>query len=162
MFSTFGRDDCVFVRPDDNAKSYSGGIVRIGNFHEWYKLANFYNPGPDCMAVVSTPELIHAEWRLVIGNKRLVTGSQYRRNGTEEVLAGCPPKVTAFAESVATATKFDPHPVYVMDIASTDSGYRVIEIGSVCCASLYACDLEKLVAAVLTEAMIGREVSGPT
>ena len=35
-----------------------------------------------------------------------------------------------------------------MDVCRTDDGYRLVEIGSVCCASLYACDPERVVAAV--------------
>ena len=149
VFQTFGRNACVFIRPDDNAKSFGGGVVRYDQFDEWYKLANFYNPGPDCLAVVSMPETMHAEWRFVIGQRRVGTGSQYRRDGKEEVLAGFASEAAAFAESVTSANDFDPHPMYAMDIASTDDGYRLIEIGSVCCASLYSCDLTKVVAAIL-------------
>jgi hypothetical protein len=148
VFDTFGRSSSVFIRPDDNAKSFGGGVVRRDRFDEWYKLANFYNPGPDCLAVVSMPETIHAEWRFVIGRKRVVAGSQYRRDGKEELLADYPPEAAAFAESVVDANDFDPHPMYVMDIAATNDGFRLVEIGSVCCASLYACDLECLVDAV--------------
>jgi hypothetical protein len=148
VFQTFGRNASVFIRPDDNAKSFGGGIVSQDQFEQWYKLANFYNPGPDCLAVVSMPETIQAEWRFVIGDRQVVTGSQYRRDGKEEVLAGYPPDAAEFAESVARANDFNPHPVYVMDIASTDDGYRLIEIGSACCASLYAGDLDRVVDAV--------------
>ncbi len=148
VFETFGRDASVFIRPDDNAKSFGGGVVRYEQFDEWYKLANFYNPGPDCLAVVSMPETIHAEWRLVVAQRQVITGSQYRREGKESISAGCPTAATAFAEIVATANQFDPHPIYVMDVASTEKGFRLIEIGSVCCASLYACDLERVVGAV--------------
>lgn len=148
VFQTFGRNGAVFIRPDDNAKSFGGGIVKEENFAQWYQLANFYEPGPGCLAVVSSPETIRAEWRFVIGQKRVVTGSQYRREGEEQVSAGYPSEAAAFAETVANANDFNPHPMYVMDIAGTDEGYRLIEIGSVCCASLYACDLTKLVASV--------------
>jgi ATP-grasp domain, R2K clade family 3 len=149
LFQTFGRDGSVFVRPDDNAKSFGGGLVRQDQFDQWYALANFYEPGPDCLAVVSTPETIYAEWRLVIADRKAVTGSQYRRGGKEEISAGFPPEVGAFAETVANANHFNPHPIYVMDIAGTESGYRLVEIGSICCASLYACDLETVVDAVI-------------
>jgi hypothetical protein len=145
VFETFGRDESVFIRPDDNAKSFGGGLVRRDQFDDWYKLANFYEPGPDCLAVVAAPETIHNEWRFVIGQRHVVTGSQYRRDGIEETAAGYPGEAAAFAESVTYANAFDPHPMYVMDIASTADGYRVIEIGSVCCASLYACDLDTVV-----------------
>ena len=145
VFKTFAQNNAVFVRPDDYAKSFSGGLVSADHFEEWYKLANFYEPGPDCLAVVSSPERIQAEWRLVIGEKKVVTGSQYRRDGKEEISAGCPSEVVHFAETVANANRFEPHPMYVMDIANTDAGYRLVEIGSMCCASLYACDLTRVI-----------------
>jgi hypothetical protein len=149
VFETFARNESVFIRPDDNAKSFSGGVVHRDGFSRWYELANFYEPGPDCLAVVSAPQVIHAEWRLVIGGGKVVTASQYRREGREEVSAGYPAEAAAFAETVTRSNSFEPHPTYVMDVASTDDGYRLIEIGSVCCASLYACDLERLVNAIV-------------
>jgi hypothetical protein len=63
-------------------------------------------------------------------------------------LADYPPEAAAFAETVSMSTDFDPHPMYVMDIAATDDGYRLVEIGSACCASLYGCNLERIVDAV--------------
>jgi hypothetical protein len=148
VFETFGHDNRVFIRPDDNAKSFAGGIVQREKFEEWFKLANFYNPRPDCLAVVSEPQSIHAEWRFIIAQRRVITGSQYRFDGKEVIKNSFPPEAAAFAETVANAGAFDPHPVYVMDIASTESGYWLVEIGSVCCASLYACDLLAIIAAV--------------
>lgn len=148
VFRTFGEGGRVFVRPDDNAKSFGGGVVADDGFDRWWERANFYQPGPDCSAVVARPQAIRAEWRVVIGGRRAVTASLYRRDGVEAVAAGCPPEVSAFAESVADAGEFDPHPAYVMDVCRTDDGLRLVEIGSVCCASLYACDLDRVVAAV--------------
>ena len=133
LFNTFGHDGRVFIRPDDNAKSFGGGVVEAGGFDQWWKLANFYRPGPDCMAVIARPQTLRAEWRVVIGGRQLVTASQYRRDGIEEVLAGCPSHVSAFAQIVANTGEFDPHPVYVMDVCETDED-RLVEIGSVCCA----------------------------
>jgi hypothetical protein len=148
VFDTFGHGGAVFIRPDDNAKSFGGGIVQQEKFDEWYKLANFYDAGPESLAVVSAPVAIHAEWRLVIGHKQIITGSQYKRDGKDEVSAAYPTELAEFVQTFTKASSFEPHPVYVMDIASTDDGYRLIEIGSVCCASLYACDLTRVVAAV--------------
>jgi hypothetical protein len=103
LFRTFGRNGAVFIRPDDNAKSFAGGIVRQEHFDQWYKRANFYDPGPACLAVVSTPETIYAEWRFVIAQRRVIAGSQYRRDGKEEVTASFPSEAAAFAEAVANA-----------------------------------------------------------
>jgi hypothetical protein len=156
LFQTFGRDGRIFVHPDDNAKSFGGGVVEVEGFRRWWELANFYRPGPDCLAVVARPQTILAEWRLVIGRRKVVTGSQYRQSGAEKVSAGLPAEAGTFAETVAGSSEFEPHPVYVMDVCQTDKGYRVIEIGSICCASLYACNLEQVVAAVADAAECAR------
>lgn len=145
LFETFAQNGTIFVRPDDNDKSFSGGPVQDAQFDQWYQLANFYEPGPDCLAVVSSPEVIHAEWRFVIGQRQVVTGSQYRRDGVDAIAPQVPPEAAAFAASVANAGRFDPHPVYAMDVCQTDDGYRLVEIGSICACSLYACDVDKVV-----------------
>ena len=36
------------------------------------------------------------------------------------------------------------HPVYVMDIARTDEGLKLLEIGSINCAGLYGADVHKV------------------
>jgi hypothetical protein len=152
LYQVFGRDDRIFIRPDDNTKSFPGGIVERDRFEQWWELANFYHPSPDSLAVVAQPQSIEAEWRLVIARRNFVTGSQYRRDGVEEITPGCPPQVMAFAQSMTSAGSFEPHPAYVMDICRTAQGHRLVEIGSICCASLYACDMARVVAAIVDTA----------
>jgi hypothetical protein len=150
IFDTFARDDAVFIRPDDNDKSFSGGVVHRADFARWYELANFYHPGPDCLAVISSPESIRAEYRFAIGDRKVITGSQYRRDGVESISPDYPSDAAAFAETVAASTTFNPHPVYAMDVCETPDGYRLVEIGSLLAASLYACDLGRIVDQVCT------------
>jgi len=152
LFKTLGETGRIFIRPDDNAKSFAGGVVRDSEFDTWWKRANFYNPGPETIAVVARPQTIQAEWRLVIANRKVVTGSSYRKGGRESISPEFPAEAADFAAQVA-AGDFEPHPIYVMDVCETRQGYRVVEIGSVCCASLYACDLEKVVEAVTKAAI---------
>ena len=144
VFKTFGRDDTIFVRPDDNDKSFSGGPVRQAGFDDWWKLANFYEPGPDCLVVVSAPEVIRSEWRFVIGRRQVIAGSLYRQDGIEVISPEYPRDAADFAANVANSTSFDPHCLYTMDVCNTEECYRVVEIGSVCASSLYACDVEKV------------------
>jgi hypothetical protein len=147
VFATFGRSDAVFIRPDDNAKSFSGGKVPGDGFEQWYELANFYEPGPDCLAVVSSPESVHVEWRFVMGRRAVVTGSQYRCEGQEALAPEYPREAAEFANLVASSSDFEPHPMYTMDICQTDAGFRLVEIGPVNGSSLYRCDVEKVVEA---------------
>ncbi len=152
LFKTFGKDNAVFVRPDDNAKSFAGGLVHRAEFDTWFRRANFYEPGPECLAVVARPERILAEWRLAIGHGKVIAGSQYRAESSERVLPVFDAEAGQFAELVVAQSGFSPHPIFVMDVALTDDGYRLLEVGSVNCSSLYAMDVDRLGAAIVQAA----------
>lgn len=146
LYDSFAADGCVFIRPDDNDKSFAGEVIHHGAFPRWLATVAQDPPPPEQLCVVSRPEVLLAEWRLVIAGGQVVTGSQYRRAGSLELERGCPAEVARFAEQLAA--RWTPHPVFVMDVALCDDGYRLIEIGSVNCAGLYRCDLRAVVAAL--------------
>lgn len=141
VYKNFAVDSKVFIRPDDNAKSFTGEVVHFDLFEKWYRQASLYDPPASCLTIVSKPANIKAEYRLVIADRKPITGSVYKPT----MLAGCSDQVWAFAEEVANSCDFNPHPIYVMDIAETDKGCKVIEMGSVNGAGLYACDLKIIV-----------------
>lgn len=146
LFQIFGNEKRIFIRPDDNAKSFHGEVVAEPQFEKWYEVSNFYNPGPECLTLVSRPSTILSEWRFVIANKKILTGSQYKRNGKLKIAPQFDDEAATVAETIANYNSFNPHPIYVMDIAYTaEEGYRLMEIGSVNCSGLYACDLRKIV-----------------
>jgi hypothetical protein len=141
LYKIFGENSQIFVRPDSNDKAFTGEVVHYDLFDKWYRLANFYEPGPACLTIVSKPANIKAEYRLVIADREPVAGSVYKPTP----VAGCSEEVWNFAREVANSCAFNPHPIYVLDIAETDKGCKVIEMGSVNGAGLYACDLRKVV-----------------
>lgn len=156
LFSMFGlkrafRDDTdLFIKPDSNGKEFHGEIVNSSQYDQWWKYAQCYDPTPDLMCLVSEPTKIKQEWRLVMADRKYVTGSQYVElidgNRSAESKAGCPAEVAAFAEEVAASTSWEPASIYCMDIADTVyNGLRLVEIGSINCAGLYDCDVTKIV-----------------
>jgi hypothetical protein len=145
IYRVFGNEGLVFIRPDDNAKSFHGELVAEENFDEWYRVSNIFNPGPTCMTLISEPLKIEAEYRFVISERKVLTGSQYRLEGEIYNSPHFPDEAASFAEEVVNSCEFNPHSIFVMDIGRTEKGYKLIEIGSVNCAGLYVCDLRKFV-----------------
>jgi hypothetical protein len=150
IFQVFGSEGLVFIRPDDNAKSFHGELVAKERFEDWWETANVFFPGEKCMTLVSQPSKIEAEYRFVISERRVLTGSQYRFRGEIEYSSNFPDEAANLAEEIADSCGFNPHPMYIMDICKLGDQkhygqYRLMEIGSVNCAGLYACDLMKFV-----------------
>lgn len=146
LFLDLGEDHALFIRPDENDKSFDGQVVYATDFEHFYELAQRSGESPEVLCVVARPTRILQEWRVMIGAGEVVTGSQYRRRGSLELIGEVPDEVASYARLLASL--WSPHPLFVMDIARTSEGLRLIEIGSVNCAGLYACDLRAFANAV--------------
>ena len=81
--------------------------------------------------MVSRPQVIENEWRLIIHERRVITGSSYRIGGRVLKTEAPPISVVYFAESVAS----DPYPglpnIYVMDVGAVGDRLAVVEVGSI-------------------------------
>lgn len=144
VYKIFGnKDNQVFIRPDDNVKSFSGEVVHIDSFDRFIKNANFYGDNLSTLSVVSEPINILQEYRFIIADNKVLTGSLYRNNKHIEYNSKYDNFAAEFAEEVAK--EYSPHRIYIMDIAKIENGYKLVEIGSVNMAGLYACDLLKFV-----------------
>ncbi len=153
LYSALGADDCIFVRPDGNLKLFSGTVVKKEKFDQWFSMTDdCYCPNPDDIVVVARPRGIANEWRLVVRKGEVVTGSLYKTDGK----LNPSPEVSRGALDLANVIlkhAWQPEPIFVMDICETTAGeFRLLEIGEVNCAGLYACDLEKVVDAMSAQA----------
>jgi hypothetical protein len=142
IFKTYGSSDCVFIRPDDNMKTFIGEVVEKEKFEYWWRHCRDQS-NPNCLCVVSRPEPIQKEWRFVIKEGKVITGSQY----LPEVKSNFPDAAASKAEEIAR-TPWQPHPIYIMDIALTNGEYRLMECGSINVAGLYSCDLKAFIRAI--------------
>ncbi|BAV05544.1 hypothetical protein FLA_1551 [Filimonas lacunae] len=139
-------DKQLFIRPDDDSKSFSGGVKRFDELTTWYQqLTQTEDTGltPDTKIVVAQPWNIACEWRLWMVNKKMVAASQYRRYFKLSKQEGCPPEVQAFAE--ARALEYTPHDIFVMDICQCGDGYYIVECGSMNGAGFYHARIHDIV-----------------
>ncbi len=108
----------------------------------------FYEFPIESMVVVSSPKSIVSEWRFVVVDRNIVTGTQYIERNEKVSRLADDPKALDFAKSVLT-TDYEPDPVWVLDVCKTeDNNYHLLEIGGFSFAGLYASNKDAVVRAV--------------
>lgn len=103
IYSEFGQDDEIFVRPNGVLKIFSGRVVFRDDFRE--ALAPF-RYDPTAQLVVSIPKEIGREWRLVVADDDVVASSQYRDTGAIAFSEGCPEEVKILGLNVLRAVSW--------------------------------------------------------
>lgn len=146
LYQTFGEDNCLFIRPDNNVKTYDGKVVPIEDFDRWYKMEDeTRNPDKNMLNVVARPRNITHEWRFVICDRKIITHFMYKFDHKANVDA----ETDLLARDLAiilTKEPWQPDVLYVMDICQTkDEQYHLLEIGSVNSAGLYGCVLAPVI-----------------
>lgn len=149
LYRSIGEADCLFMRPDDNKKSFSGMVVSKDKFDKWYNdESEFCEPDHKSMAVVAKPVSLDGEWRFIVSNGSVVSSSSYLIAGDWNDHTPTPNEAMALAVTVAN-DPWQPDDIYVVDICKTKFGeFKVVEIGSVNCAGFYGCDVGKVMDAM--------------
>jgi ATP-grasp domain, R2K clade family 3 len=149
MSSKYESQKLLFIRPNDDSKSFAGEVKRFVEIGDWYeKLKNIsnINLSLESKIIVSEPYNLKSEWRLWIVNKKVVTASKYRDYFKLSKERGCPPEVILFAEK--RCQEYTPHDVFVMDICLNGDDYYIIECGCMNGAGFYKGDIDKIVKSV--------------
>lgn len=148
LLETLGIDDTVFIRPDSPLKLFTGQVAKRESFAADIEYMGFYEFPTNSIVVVSSPKSIVYEWRFVVVRGQVVAGCQYAANGVHDESACYPHEALALAETIA-ANKYQPDPVWILDICQTVEGdYRLLEIGGFSFANLYACPKSEVVRSV--------------
>ena len=139
----------IFIRPDSGFKEFTGQVVSTGNpifsipSLETINSSKYFDD--NIMCVVSSAKHIEREYRIVIADKKVVTGCQYKHRMELDVDNDCPKEIIQYAENVAKC-EWEPCKVYVMDIAVGLRGnIGLLELNSFSCSGLYECDISKIV-----------------
>ena len=146
MTRDYGSEKLLFIRPDDDSKSFAGEVKQFAEIREWYdRLEGVSNTqlSKESKIIVSEPYNIQYEWRLWIVDKKVVASSKYREYFNLSKESGCPPEVVVFAE--ARCREYTPHNVFVMDICLCGDSYYIIECGCMNGAGFYKADIATIV-----------------
>lgn len=140
--------DKLFIRPDSGMKSFTGFTTDIGNLeYELNSLSVLVNPDPTEMCVISPFQTIHGEYRFVICDRKVVTGSQYTWEGVGDARIDVHPDALLLANDVASLD-YQIDVCYTVDIFLTDRGAKIGEFNSFASAGLYHCNVDLIVSAI--------------
>lgn len=147
-FDAFG--DAYFVKPDSVTKAFTGFVMTREKYQtELTTLREKSAVEDDLLCVVAKPQAIEAEFRFVIADREVVTGSQYRWEDRSDMRLDVLPICRELAAEVARQP-WQPDRCYVCDVALLDghSRAKVVELNTFSSSGLYACDTRAIVEAV--------------
>jgi hypothetical protein len=137
----------VFIRPDSPLKPFAGRVARLDGFTPAALDHGFYYDDLELPVVVSRKQSLGSEWRFVVCDRAVITGSSYAPADRSASAAPVDPAARAVAEAIAAELE-SPESVYVLDLVATDAGLRLLELNPFSGADLYACDSRVIVDAI--------------
>ena len=142
-----GSTDRLFVRPDSPLKPFSGRVVDVSNLTLAKLDHGFYYDDETIPVVIAPVQSIGNEWRFVIANREVITGSAYDPTTRKPVAAQLNSAAANFASIVAASIP-EPANVYILDVCECDDQLRLLELNPFGGADLYACDANAIIDAV--------------
>lgn len=146
LYDTFGEDNAVFIRPNAGNKIFTGQLVYQERFDKDIELMGFYETPDSELCVVSSPVNMRGEYRFVVVDRKIITGSQYRDNDGNLIASPVPCNPELYPQDIVDSVQWQPDRVWVLDMCHTAGGrYSMLEINSFSCSGLYGCDMEPIV-----------------
>lgn len=147
-FRGYWKTDSLFIRPNEDNKSFSGQVIKIAEMKAWFKQlqqSDDVELTMDTKVLLSEPKAIEIEWRLWIVNGKVIAASQYRYKGFIVKKEGCPEEIQKFAELICRI--WTPHNVFCMDVCLLpgDSNPYIVETGCFNSCGFYAADVNNIV-----------------
>lgn len=151
-----------FIRPTLDTKTYTGLVLDWGQYEAWRdqlrRLPESNDPVNDPLSVsvhtindkvmLCRKKEIHTETRTWVIDGRVVTCSGYKMGTLKRYTA--PDQVDQHIIDFANecAQQWSPNRAYVLDVAETADGLKIVEINNLNSAGWYRCDMQKLVTAL--------------
>ena len=149
----------IFLRPTKDTKAFTGIVMTKEEFYKWKeRIADIipYDFTPlhkDTEIMMSPVKEIFAEYRLFVVDGTIVTGSIYKQ-GTMGItqlnnLNGVfQPDEEIMCMAQEMVDKWQPAVAFVIDIAKTPEGLKIIEINNFNSAGFYSSDVYKIINAI--------------
>ncbi len=162
LYNKSGHSGHIFIRPNSGLKDFTGTVLSYNNYEEGIKLCGFYDINPDLLVIVSDVKALHKEWRFVVVNQEVISGSLYRDwSYPETIIPGTTTKDyilmgshsinelctndKAYNFANKCAKLFNPEHVWTLDVTEMNGEFGLLEVGSFSGAGLYGNDLNIIV-----------------
>jgi len=139
-----------FIRPNEDDKSFAGTTMTREEIKNWYlKILDIDNPNlnADTLIFVSGKKEIKREWRNFVVNQKVIDSARYMKNGELNISTeDCPKEMIQFVQECTV--EFSPHDIFVMDVADTSNGFKIIECNCFNGTGFYNHNIKKIVSAI--------------
>ena len=137
--------DEFFIRPLEDNKAIDGMVINNETLNSW-RNDQSKSQLHDLKVIASTVKNIYREYRLFIVNRKFITGSVYKVAGNPQVSDMIEDDVIEYANKIIKT--WTPAESFVIDIALTENGYKVIEFNNINSSSFYGSNVPKYVEAM--------------
>jgi len=149
LYEKLGQKDSIFIRPNKGTKVFTGQLVYKEKFEDDLKFFQMYNLDDKELCIVAEPRNIKFEWRFVVVDNKVVTGSLYKPLQIGPKDSDCLEsyrEALVYAQNVLSDIDYNPDKAWTLDICKTFAGnHYVLEVGGFSCAGLYKCKVEPIV-----------------
>lgn len=152
----------TFIRPIDDSKYFAGKVFEPDEWNTWrtgivdagYDYGNSLRP--ETLVQVCKPKVIYAEYRYWIIDGAIVTRSLYKRGNRviydKNVDMRFDRYVSGVIRNDVTLAVYNPPkwlpPAFVIDVADTPNGIKIVEINTLNSAGFYAGNVQDIVLAL--------------
>lgn len=139
--------DRFFIRPTGNTKLFTGMVIERDEFSSWQRRENVEDSPYIGQALMISPlQKINAEYRFFVVNQEIVTGSSYVIGNKTNSSYKPSKEMIEYTQKIVN--RFPLAEAFVVDIAETDVGLKVIEYNNFNTSGLYGCDELAIVKAI--------------
>lgn len=144
-------EESMFIRPVEDSKSFAGKVYGRAEWRGFCdRVLETARPSDplhgDTAVLLAPPVTIHSETRCWVVDGVVVTVSGYKRGARVVYDAHVDDEVVAYARACVDA--WTPNRAFVLDIAQTARGCRIVEVNCLNAAGFYAGDTLKLITAL--------------
>lgn len=134
-----------FIRPLDDFKIFAGSVITPENFLSWQEKAVAYGDtlNADTKVVVSSIKDIQQEYRFFIIDGQIATCSSYKVGTRVTTSIDVDRDVQWYVAGIIQT--WEPDYAYVIDIARTPNGFKIIEYNCINASGFYAADCQNIV-----------------
>lgn len=145
----------IFIRPSNGYKTFTGQVISLDNLeNEIDVLKKSYGSIDDnVLVLISNAQDLEEEYRFSIIDGEVITGSLYMdENNRKDFKAYYDKPINsgeAFDFAVKISKLYTPDKAFTIDICRTKKDeYKLLEINSFNCASMYGSEYDKIVDAI--------------
>jgi len=147
LFSLEPAWDSFFIRPTGNTKLFTGMAITLPEFNEWRERESVPNSRYQGAKLMIAPTCkIDAEYRFFVVDGKIVTGSSYKVRESIDTSVNPSKEIVEYTKRMVDL--FPLARAYVIDIAETPDGYKIIECNNINSSGLYNCDEYEFIKAI--------------